>query len=288
MKPHPDLLPRGRIWVGLLAVSLAVGVIAAAVYFRPKPPVDSVDIPLGVEQAAIITYSGPKLTVAPYKWGAAVNVRIAGVTDRDGVRIYDVRYLVNRGGVFDLKDYLTAEDGSALEGLPSFRFHGDPKLSKELDARIRETEEARIDVGGNYYATLAGLAAFWIVWLLLLIFWRRPKKMERAVTTVQEPTLVEQLRAALAELESGTMDAAGKARLEMLLLRRWREELALGSLPMHAARGEMERSEKTGSLLRQIEHWIHHRASSVKREEIAAALQPWVREEAAATPESRP
>ena len=38
-------------------------------------------VPLGVEQAAIVTYSGPLLAVAPYKWGVAVNVRIAEVTE---------------------------------------------------------------------------------------------------------------------------------------------------------------------------------------------------------------
>ena len=37
-------------------------------------------VPLGVEQAAIITYSGPGLVVKPFRYGVAVNVRIAQVT----------------------------------------------------------------------------------------------------------------------------------------------------------------------------------------------------------------
>ena len=52
MKTQTEWLPRGRVWLGLSAVAIAVSVIAAAVYFRPKPPADSVNIPLGVEQAA--------------------------------------------------------------------------------------------------------------------------------------------------------------------------------------------------------------------------------------------
>ena len=149
-------------------VVLGLAALFAFLLFRKKDT-DSLNVPLGVEQAAIVTYSGPTVAVKPYKWGVAVNVRIAKVSEQPGARIYDVRYIVNRAGTFDLKDYLTAEDGSRLDGLPSFKFNGDPKLSKHLDARIQETEEISVDVGGHYYATLAALGVFWIVWLLLII-----------------------------------------------------------------------------------------------------------------------
>src|SRR2546423_2899136 len=110
---------------------LAAIVVGLAIWFFTRPPKqpDSLNVPLGVEQAAIVTYSGPPVAVTPYKWGVAVNVRIAKVSGQGGARIYDVRYIVNRAGTFDLKDYLTGEDGSALDGLPSFKFTGDPKLS---------------------------------------------------------------------------------------------------------------------------------------------------------------
>ena len=259
----------------LVAIAVALGVW---LFTRPPKQSDSLNVPLGVEQAAIVTYSGPLIAVAPYKWCVAVNVRIAGVTERPGVRVYDIRYIVNRGGTFDLKDYLAAADGSRLEGLPSFRFTGDPKLSKELDARIQETEPIRVEVGGHYYATLAALAVFWIVWLLLIIFYKRPRRVVESAPAPPEPTLAELLQATLAQLESGALDAEGKAKLEMLLLRRWREELALAGLPMHAALEAIGRSEKTGEPLRQVQHWLHHRASPVKREEIATTLAPFAEE----------
>jgi hypothetical protein len=271
---------------------LAAIVIALAVWLilRPaKPPEDSLTVPLGVEQAAIVTYSGPLITTAPYKWGVAVNVRIASIAEAEGARIYDVRYIVNRGGTFDLKDYLAAADGSRLEGLPSFRFTGDPKLSKELEARIQETEEIRVEVGGRYYETLAALGVVWIVWLLLLIFYKRPKRAAEAAPVPPEPTLAKLLRHALAQLESGALDADGKARLEMLLLRRWREELALrGDVPMHTALDAIARSEKTSTALRQLQHWLHHRASPVKHEEIATALAPFAIEPQPAAATAQP
>jgi len=259
---------------GLLAaviVALAVWLI----FFRPPKNPDSLNVPLGVEQAAIVTYSGPLVVVTPYKWGVAVNVRIAKVIEQPGARIYDVRYIVNRAGTFDLKDYLAAENGGRLDGLPSFKFHGDPKLSKHLDTRIQETEEISVDVGGHYYATLAGLAVFWIVWLLLIIFYGRPKVAPPAAAAPPEPTLAEMLRAFLAQLEAGTLDAAAKAKMEMVLLRRWREELALADVPMSAALDAIGRSEKTGDPLRQLQQWLHRRDSNIGSKEIAAVLTPF-------------
>ena len=249
-------------------------VVFLAVCFWPRDGRDSLNVPLGVEQAAIVTYSGPPVAVMPYKWGVAVNVRIARVTEQPGTRIYDVRYLVNRAGTFDLKDYLTAEDGGRLDGLPSFKFHGDPKLSKHLDARIQETEEMAVRVGGYYYLTLGVLGVVSIVWLLLLIFYGRAKPAPPALAP-PEPTLAERLRPLLAQLEAGTLDAAAKAQLEMLLLRRWREELAMADAPMHRALAAIAGSEQTGKPLRQLQHWLHHPASPVRREEIAAVIAPY-------------
>ncbi len=270
---------------------LAAVVVALAVWFfffrLPKNP-DSLNVPLGVEQAAIVTYSGPPVAVTPYKWGVAVNVRIAKVIEQPGTRVYDVRYIVNRAGTFDLKDYLTAADGSRLDGLPSFKFNGDPKLSKRLDTRIRETEEVSVDVGGHYYATLAGLAVFWIAWLLLIIFYGRPKPPQAAVAAPPEPTLAEMLRAFLAQLGAGTLDAEAKAKLEMVLLRRWCEELALAGMPMSAALEAIGRSEKTRDPLRQLQRWLHDPASRVGREEIAAVITPYTVEAPKPEPATSP
>jgi hypothetical protein len=271
MKGRPFLL-RKRVW--LLAAVCVLG-LAAAFYFWPKKETDTLNVPLGVEQAAIVTYSGPTIAVAPYKWGVAVNVRIAEVIERPDKRIYDLRYIVNRAGTFDLKDYLVAADGSGIDGLPAFKFTGDPKLSKNLDTRIQETEAIRVDVGGRYYETMAALGALWIVWLLLLIFYKRPRPPGQPVLAPSGPTLAEMLRAFLTQLEAGHLGAASRAKMEMLLLRCWRNELALGRVPMSAALDEIGRNEKTADSLRKLQHWLHHPASPVKNAEVIAVLAPY-------------
>jgi len=249
-------------------------VVLIGVCLWPRKADDILNVPLGVEQAAIVSYSGPVLAVKPFKWGVAVNVRIARMTEDTGVRIYDVRYIANRDGTFDLKDFLTSEDGSRLDGLPAFKFRGDPKLSKHLDARIQETEEISVEVGGYYTLTLIVLFVLWIGWLLLLIFYGRPKPPP-PVVAAREPTMAELLRALLAQLEAGTLDAAAKARLEMLLLRRWREELALTNAPMIASLDAISRDEKTSQALRQLQLWLHRPSSAVRREDIAAVIAPY-------------
>ena len=257
-----------RRWL-LLGLAAVVALVAAWWFLQED---DSLKVPLGVEQAAIITYSGPSLVVKPFRYGVAVNVRIAQVTEQGGARVYDVRYLVNREGEHDLIEYLMADDGAALGGLPSFKVQGDPKLSKELEARVKETEEIGIQVWGHYRATLGALAVFWVLWLFALIFWRRPKK---PVPVPAKPplTLAEQLGVLLAELEQGGLSAEQKARLEMLMLRCWREGLVPADAPMAEALAAIARGERTGEALGRLQRWLHRPGSGVADGEIAALLR---------------
>ena len=257
-----------RAW--LLRGLAVLAVIVAAWWFLQQE--DNLKVPLGVEQAAIITYSGPGLIVKPFRYGVAVNVRIAQVTDHAGAKVYDVRYLVNREGEHDLIDYLMSDNGSALSGLPSFKVKGDPKLSKELEARVKETEDIGIEVRGHYQATLVALAVFWIAWLFALIFWRRPKKP--VVIPAKPPlTLAEQLRQLLGELEQDGLSAEQKARLEMLLLRCWREGLVPADAPMAAAVAAIARGECTGEALDHLQRWLHRPGSGVADAEIAQIIR---------------
>jgi len=257
-----------RVW--LLRGLAAFAVIAAAWWFLQEE--DSLKVPLGVEQAAIITYSGPGLIVKPFRYGVAVNVRIAQVTEQAGAKVYDVRYLVNREGEHDLIAYLMSDNGAVLSGLPSFKVKGDPKLSKELEARVKETEEIGIDVRGHYQATLVVLSIFWILWLFALIFWRRPKKP--VPVPVKPPlTLTEQLRILLGELEQGGLSAEQKARLEMLLLRCWREGLVPADAPMAEVLAAIARGEGTGEALGHLQRWLHCPGSGIADAEIATIIR---------------
>ncbi len=269
-------------WRGRLLVGLALSVVLAAVWWFLRDD-DSLKVPLGVEQAAIITYGGPGLVVKPFRYGVAVNVRIAQVTEREGMKVYDVRYLVNREGEHDLTQYLMSDDGTVLSGLPSFKIQGDPKLSKELEARVKETEEIGIQVWGHYRATLWALFVFWIGWLFLLIFWKRPRQ---PVVVAPKPPLnvAEQLQLLLGELEQGGLTAEQKARLEMLLLRSWREGLAPADAPMAEVLAAIARAETTGEALVRLQRWLHRPGSGVVDAEIADIIRRHLPERGIARP----
>ena len=257
-----------RVW--LLRGLALLAVLAAGWWFLRED--ENLKVPLGVEQAAIITYSGPGLVVKPFRYGVAVNVRIAQVTEQGGAKVYDVRYLVNREGEHDLVEYLMSDNGAVLSGLPSFKVKGDPKLSKELEARVKETEDIGIEVRGHYQATLWALFVLWVAWLFLLIFWRRPKKPMPA--PVKPPlTLAEELRLLLGELEQGGLTAEQKARLEMLLLRCWRDGLVPADAPMAEVLAAIARGERTGEALDRLQRWLHRPGSGLADAEIAQIIR---------------
>ncbi len=258
-------------WRDRLLVGLGLSVVLAAVWWFLRED-DNLKVPLGVEQAAIVTYGGPGLVVKPFRYGVAVNVRIAQVTEREGMKVYDVRYLVNREGEHDLSEYLMSDDGTDLSGLPSFKIQGDPRLSKELEARVKETEDIGIQVWGHYRATLWALFVFWIGWLFLLVFWKRPRK---PVIVAPKPplTVAQQLQALLAELEQGGLTAEQKARLEMLLLRSWREGLVPADAPMAEVLAAVARAESTGEALVRLQRWLHRPGSGVVDAEIADIIR---------------
>lgn len=268
-----DLAFFRRRWVPWVALAVVI-VLPLAWWLTRKDEV--LNVPLGVEQAAIITYGGPDLVVKPFKWGVAVNVRIAQVRGVPGARVYDVRYLVNREGDYDLRDYLAADSGVVPEGLPVFRFHGDPKMSKELEARIKETEQVGVQVGGRYYTKLTALGIAWLVCLYPLIFWGRPKRVAPP-PAAPAPTQAEELHGLLGRLRDGTLDAAGQARMEMILLRCWRAGLLDASAPMSAALAAVARDGRRGEGLRRLQDWLYRRESAVTPEEIAALVAPHAR-----------
>lgn len=263
-----------RRWVPWAALAFVIGLPLAWWLTRKD---DALNVPLGVEQAAIITYGGPELSVKPFKWGVAVNVRIAQVRGEPGARVYDVRYLVNREGDYDLRDYLATESGAVLEGLPVFRFHGDPKMSKELEARIKETEQVGVQVGGRYYTKLTALGIVWLACLYPLIFWGRPKKV---VPPPAAPALTEaeELHGLLLRLRDGALDAAGQARMEMILFRCWRAGLLDAEAPMSVALAAVARDGRTAEGLRRLQDWLYRRDSAVTREEIVALVVPHAQE----------
>lgn len=255
-----------------LAVLAAVGVVAVLCLRKPKPDPGILEVPLGVEEAVIITSDSSPFEPVPFAWGVALNVRIAGSRDFPAGHVYDVRYIVNRAGDFDLKDYLRFSDGKDPNGLPSFKVRGLERLSQSIEARIAETEETGVALRAWYYETLSILASVWVVWLLLLIFWRRRGAMEAAPPPAG-PTLAERIRTCLLQLESGALDAGQQAELELMIFRQWRQQRSWGDQPMAQSLAGFRVDPEVAEAYTELEDWLHRAAPVASPARVAQAVR---------------
>ena len=270
--PEPKATSRSsrRQWMRLAAacvLTVALGCIVAVIYLRyspvPQPTTsgDALDVPLGVEEAVIIRYAGPKLVAKPYRRGASINLRIADSVATDGVTTYDVRYVVNLPGEFELTDYLTSTDGTELQGLPKFRVRGETRLTKTIETRIREIEDVRIEIRHWYYETLAVLFVLWILWLLGLIFVGRQKREKVIADSPPPPTIRQRIRVLLEKLQQQSLSVAEKAELELLLITHWKNHSApdSGERLADACRRVRNQSEH-GKAYETLQAWLHYPA----------------------------
>lgn len=243
----------------------------AAMLLRRTPEPDTqggdTDVPLGVEQAVIIRYSGPRLTAQPYRRGASVNVRIADQAQAGRVRVYDIRYVLSLPGEFDLTKYLTSTDGQPISDLPPFHVRGLTSLTKDIEARIREIEHVGIRIGHWYYESLAGLGVLWAAWLVGLIFIGRPKRPTLPPPVPRPLSLAEQIDRLLAALAEGEATIEQQACLEALLFRHWREQLGLNAQRMSVSCRGIEASREWGEVYRKLQAWLHNPRAGVGPEE---------------------
>ena len=231
------------------------------------------DVPLGVEEAVVIRYAGPRLVAQPYRRGASINLRVADETDLGELRVYDVRYVVNLPGEFELTDYLTSADGRPLDGLPSFTVRGLTSLSKDIETRIQEIEDVGIHIWHWYYETLAGLAAFWVLWLVALIFFGRRWRAIGPVLAPPAPSLAERLAHCLEAIAAGDDSVQRRSELEVLLLQCWRDRLGLQAVRMAEACRRMQQSDVLGELYNRLIAWLHHPGQRLTAAELLQDLR---------------
>jgi len=247
----------------------AVGAYLLLSVEEPAPVQSDREVPLGVEQAVIIRYSGPRLQAQPYRPGASVNLRIADRTEQEGVKTYDIRYVVSLPGEFDLTDYLASTDGQPIDDLPEFRVQGLTSLTKDIETRIQEIENVGVHIWHWYYETLVALGIFWVAWLVALIVVGRPKRAPRQRPAPPEPSIAEQIDRLLAAMARGPLSTEQKAALEALLLAQWRGQLGLTETRMAAACRRMATDGDLGPVYSQLEAWLHNPRATVTPDQFA-------------------
>ncbi len=241
----------------LLAVVALVVTLALRRSSEPQRDWSATDVPLGVEEAVIIRYNGPRLVARPYRRGASVNLRIAGETRVGDTHVYDVRYVVNLPGEFDVTDYLMSADGTPIDDLPAFTVNGLTSLTKDIETRIQEIEKVQIHIWHWYRETLIGLGVFWILWLLGLIFIGRPKRAKELPPSPPPPSVETRIERFLDALSTRELTLDEKTQLEALLLLHWRDLLGFDQQPLAPACRQIQRSGQVGHAYEQLQAWLH-------------------------------
>ena len=257
---------RVKLVLTACALLFVLGGLTAVLLLRtgePNPQGSDKNVPLGVEQAVIIRYRGPRLNAQPYRRGASVNLRIAGEAQKGRVRVYDIRYVISLPGEFDVTKYLTSTDGRPLANLPAFRVRGLTSLTKDIETRIQEIENVGVHIWHWYYESLAGLGLLWVAWLAGLIFIGRPKRLPVPPPAPRQPSLVEQIDRLLAAIAEGELTVEQKACLEALLLRHWREQLGLSEQRMSVSCRGIEASRELGPVYGKLQAWLHNPRAGV-------------------------
>ncbi len=252
---------------------LVLGALMAAAQAAGQDP-GVVTTNVGVEGTYYARYTGPALEAKPVDESAPIVLRIADLTEDQGSTIYELRYVGNRPGSYDLGDYLARVDGEPITGLGPLTVAVEGLLPEDHDGALEKHSRPRAAPGWRYRWLLGVAGALWLVplvWVAIRRWTRREKKPQRLPTA--EPTLADQLRPLVEEALAGSLSPAGQARLEMLLIAHWRRRLDLTGCSISEALQRMRQHRESGELLRHLERWLHEPPGTPV--DVASILEPY-------------
>lgn len=229
---------------------------------------------------------GPALRVKPDPDGRRpVVVRLTAVRPHGtaGHR-YNLQWFAYEPGPHNLSESLEPADGSTPVALPPVMVTAESILPPGPPQPLPDFQAPLPSLGG-YRTTLLVGGTLWLAGLIALArsLRKRPAPAP-APATPAEPPLADRLHSLLDQARHGTLDADGRARLERLVLGFWRDRLNLHELPAPEAVRRLRDHPEAGSLLREVEEWLHSGHSRTRESDMAALLAPYVTPATAGTP----
>lgn len=259
----------------LLGVLVLALLAAAGMALRWMLRARATEVPLGVEHAVTLRYSGPDLVIKPFDRGVAVHLRIAGIQTSGHSLVYDIRYVIDRRGRYNILDYLTSASGEAPANLPAFVVQAVAREDETMEQRVQSIEPAGIHFWHRYRELLAVLAGIWLAWLAALIFWHRHHHRTRRPALPDYDAFHGMLRAFLDRLGTDGLDAAGKLALETLMLAWWRDHCAGRRGDMYAVVQTLAADPVIGGAYQTLECWLHDSETTIARADVIEALRPY-------------
>lgn len=247
---------------------------AAAATPLSRRPVEST---IGIEGQVILRHPRSEpVQAVPVDDKAPVVVRIAGST-RDGEFVlYDLRFIAQYAGEFDLRECLRRPDGAPLTDAAPLPILVGKLLPDDHQGELFEFAGLSLPRLGGYKITLIVIGALW----LLVPAWfigRRVLRRRPPPPPQPEPpaSLADQLRPLVEAAIRGTLSTPERARLELMLLAFWRDRLGLDAETMDQAEaiGKLREHHEAGELLSLLERWLHRPPKGDEVVDVASVLE---------------
>lgn len=286
MNKHLAQLMNGFVFA--LVLCMTVMVWGADEPVKKNEPVKQVDTTVGVEGQYLFPWSGERVFAKPVNDRAVFLTRIAEIrpvedTDDGKAKVmYDVRYLADMPGEYNLKDYLQDAFGDPVPGLPDMKVTVGELLPETHQGDLEQLEALGIPDLGGYRTALYVIGVLWLIPIIYLLFKKfyKPRPAPPA-PVVPPPTLAEQLRPIVVKAQSGDLPPEELARLERLLLACWKERLNINEPSMLEEIQMLKANPDAGAILRAVETWLHAPpGTQVDESEINTLLEPYAKMQA--------
>jgi len=232
---------------------------------------------VGIEGQVIFRHPATESVQAvPVNDKAPVVVRIARSTPDGSFILYDLRFIAQYSGEFDLRDCLRRPDGAPLTDALPLPVVVDRLLPDDHQGELFRIDGLSLPQLGGYRVALIAIGVLWLVppaWLLVRRLTRRvPPPPPPAPTPA---TLAAQLRPLVEAAIAGSLSTPDRARLELLLLAYWRERLGIGAEGLNhvAAIRKLREHREAGELLGLLERWLHRPPTGTEEVDIGAVLE---------------
>lgn len=246
----------------------------AAAAGASRPPVEST---IGIEGQVIFRHPRSEAVQAvPVDDKAPVVVRIAGSTPDGEFVLYDLRFIAQYAGEFDLRSCLRRPDGSPLTDAAPLPIVVGKLLPEDHQGELFEIAGLSVPRLGGYKTALIVVGALWLLvpaWFIGRRVLRRPPPPPPQ----PEPpaSLADQLRPLVEAAIRGTLSTPERARLELMLLAFWRDRLGLdaGTMDQAEAIGKLREHHEAGELLSLLERWLHRPPKGDEVVDVASVLE---------------
>lgn len=267
----------------MLVLSICVIVSAEDQPLAGTVPAKQVDTTVGVEGQYLFPWSGERLFAKPVNDRSIFLTRIADIRqledEGDGKAkvMYDIRYLADMPGQYNLNKYILDAFGEPVEGLPDMIVNVGELLPEVHQGDLEQLEALGIPDMGGYRMTLYIIGILWLLPIFYLLFRKfyKPRPAPPA-PVAPPPTLADQLRPIVAKAQSGTLPPEQLARLERLLLACWKERLNINESSMLQQIRTLKAHPDAGAILRAVEMWLHAPPDQqISESEINTLLAPY-------------